>query len=70
MFFQVRYDKIFNIFDGIFRIYVVGDNDIGGESMDVIIEKIVLRFLENFGFINDVLRLKVFQIVKVNLCFL
>ena len=38
--------------------------------MDVITEKIVSRFSENFGPINDVLRLKAFQIVKVNLCFL
>lgn len=38
--------------------------------MDVITEKIVSRFSENFGPINDVLRLKAFQIVKVNPCFL
>ena len=38
--------------------------------MDVITEDVVSRFSENFGPINDVLRLKSFQIVKVNLCFL
>ena len=38
--------------------------------MDVITEKKVSRFSENFGPINDVLRLKSFQIVKVNLYYL
>lgn len=64
--YKVRHDKIFNTPDGISRIHVAGDNDIGGESMDVITEKIVSRFSENFGPINDVLRLRAFQIVKIN----
>ncbi|XP_020618526.1 metallophosphoesterase 1 homolog [Orbicella faveolata] len=64
--YKVRHDKIFNTPDRISRIHVAGDNDIGGESRDIITEKTVSRFSENFGPINDILRLKSLQIVKIN----
>lgn len=44
---------------------MAGDNDIGGESMDEISPKLVTRFSQHFGSINEVIELKSFQIVKV-----
>lgn len=64
--YKARHDKIFHTTDGIFRIYVAGDNDIGGEWSDSITEQKTLRFQRHFGPINDVIKLKSFQIVKIN----
>ena len=47
------------------RIHVAGDNDIGGEWMDSIAQNLVSRFSQSFGAINEVIKLKSFQIVKV-----
>ena len=63
--FQTRHDKIFNVPDGISKIHVAGDNDIGGESLDRITQKVVSRFSQHFGPINEITELKSFQIVKV-----
>lgn len=43
---------------GVYRIYIVGDNDIGGELSDIIIEEEVVRFLVNMGLLNDVIKFK------------
>ncbi|KAJ7380861.1 hypothetical protein OS493_007258, partial [Desmophyllum pertusum] len=64
--YKARHDTIFNTADGISRIHIAGDNDIGGEWSDIITEETVSRFSENFGAMNDVIKLKSFQIVKIN----
>ncbi|XP_078362503.1 metallophosphoesterase 1 homolog [Oculina patagonica] len=64
--YKVRHDKIFITPDGISQIHVAGDNDIGGEWIDSMTENNVLRFSRGFGSINDVIKLKSFQIVKFN----
>ncbi|XP_078366975.1 metallophosphoesterase 1 homolog [Oculina patagonica] len=64
--YKARHNDIFHTPDGISRIHIAGDNDIGGEWTDVITTEIVSRFSENFGSINDVIKLKSFQIVKIN----
>lgn len=63
--YKARHDKIFHIHDRSVKIYVAGDNDIGGEWSDILTEKKTLRFQQHFGPINDVVKLKAFQIVKV-----
>lgn len=65
-FFQARHKKIFITPDGISQIHVAGDNDIGGEGIDSMTEGNVLRFSQGFGSVNDVIKLKSFQIVKVS----
>ena len=65
----MRHDDIFRTPDGISRIHIAGDNDVGGEWNEVITEEKVSRFSDNFGAMNDVIKLKSFQIVKVDLCF-
>ena len=68
-FFQTRHDTIFNTPAGICRIHIAGDNDIGGEGNDIITKEKASRFSENFGPLNDVIKLKsAFQIVKVSHC--
>ncbi|KAJ7333764.1 hypothetical protein OS493_015855 [Desmophyllum pertusum] len=64
--YKTRHDNIFNTPDGISRIHVAGDNDIGGEWSDSMTEQKVSRFSRHFGSINDVIKLKTFQIVKIN----
>ena len=64
----MRHDGIFQTPDGISRIHIAGDNDVGGEWTDVITEEKVSRFSANFGSINEVIKLKSFQIVQVNVC--
>lgn len=64
--YKARHDKIFHIHDRSVKIYVAGDNDIGGEWSDILTEKKTLRFQQHFGPINDVVKLKAFQIVKIN----
>ena len=64
--FQARHDRIFHTPAGVYRIHIAGDNDIGGESSDIITEEEVARFSANMGPLNDVIKLKyTFQIVKV-----
>ncbi|CAH3108457.1 unnamed protein product [Porites lobata] len=64
--YKTRHDKIFNVRDGVTKIHVAGDNDIGGEWMDSITQNLVSRFSQYFGSINEIIELKSFQIVKVN----
>lgn len=64
--YKARHDKIFHTFDRSERIYVAGDNDIGGEWSDILTEQKTLRFQRHFGPINDVVKLKSFQIIKIN----
>ncbi|XP_022801721.1 metallophosphoesterase 1 homolog isoform X5 [Stylophora pistillata] len=65
--YKTRHDRIFDTPAGICRIHIAGDNDIGGESSDIITKGKVARFSENFGSLDDVIKLKnTFQMVKIN----
>lgn len=65
--YKARHDRIFHTPAGVYRIHIAGDNDIGGESSDIITEEEVARFSANMGPLNDVIKLKyTFQIVKIN----
>lgn len=65
--YKARHDRIFDTPAGICRIHIAGDNDIGGESSDIITKGKVARFSENFGSLDDVIKLKnTFQMVKIN----
>ncbi|XP_022801720.1 metallophosphoesterase 1-like isoform X4 [Stylophora pistillata] len=64
--YKTRHDRIFDTPAGICRIHIAGDNDIGGESSDIITKGKVARFSENFGSLDDVIKLKnTFQMVKL-----
>ncbi|KXJ13872.1 cell division control protein 1 [Exaiptasia diaphana] len=61
-----RFHDIFSVPDNIPKIYLAGDNDIGGEGGDVLTSHNVERFSKYFGPINDVINIKNFQFVKIN----
>ncbi|XP_031551473.1 metallophosphoesterase 1-like [Actinia tenebrosa] len=61
-----RFDRIFNVPNDIHKIYLAGDNDIGGEGPDVLSSQTVGRFTKHFGPLNDIINIKSFQFVKIN----
>lgn len=63
---QQRFDKIFYVPSGIHKIYLAGDNDIGGEGPDHLSSLTVGRFTKHFGPLNDIINIKSFQFVKVS----
>lgn len=67
---QQRFDKIFYVPSGIHKIYLAGDNDIGGEGPDLLSSLTVGRFTKHFGPLNDIINIKSFQFVKVSKKFL
>jgi hypothetical protein len=50
---------------GIHKIFLAGDNDIGGEGPDYLSKPKVERFTKLFGPINEVINVKSFQFIKV-----
>lgn len=64
--YKARHDRIFTVPEGVSKIQVAGDNDVGGEGDDRMTQKLISRFSHFFGSVNEVIELKSFQIVKVN----
>eukprot|EP00058_Branchiostoma_floridae_P018118 XP_002603607.1 hypothetical protein BRAFLDRAFT_126917 [Branchiostoma floridae] len=62
-----RFYQIFHVPTETKLILLAGDNDIGGEGADVITQEKMLRFEKNFAPLNEVVRVKNVDFIKVNL---
>ncbi|XP_078691166.1 uncharacterized protein LOC144921750 isoform X2 [Branchiostoma floridae x Branchiostoma belcheri] len=62
-----RFYQIFHVSAGTKLILLAGDNDIGGEGSDMITQEKMQRFQENFAPLDEVVRVKNVDFLKVNL---